>query len=238
MLDNGTALAARPFDLKLERQITMRQANEIQSFALPEETRARTDSNTHNSIGDAARTRLENPRWHVIDPLIPTGTSDPRARQLRDEQQSCGYPTPEYQLDRPSSQCCPPRPLSGSFQQQENMLGKKSRGHRHDLTQVSHINVKLSGVLSLRVRWSVWLGMGRSLTFLASARRSYGCPCILTYSFASIGFPHITFVPSSGGRDVTLCGLFSYSRVKSTWLYSNTHASLGARVDGAPVHEM
>jgi hypothetical protein len=40
MLNNGAVLAARPFDLKLERQITMGLANEIQSFALLEETPA------------------------------------------------------------------------------------------------------------------------------------------------------------------------------------------------------
>lgn len=32
------------------------------------------------------------------------GTSEPRARQLRDAKQSCRYPTHAYQLDRPSSQ--------------------------------------------------------------------------------------------------------------------------------------
>ena len=34
-------------------------------------------------------------------------------RQLRDAQQSCRYPTREYQLDRPSLKMAPPRSLSG-----------------------------------------------------------------------------------------------------------------------------
>jgi hypothetical protein len=40
-------------------------------------------------------------------------TPEPKARQLRDAQQSCGYPTPAYQLDRPSSQMSPSPRLSG-----------------------------------------------------------------------------------------------------------------------------
>src|SRR6266545_2899223 len=40
-------------------------------------------------------------------------TPDVRARQLRDEQQSCGQPTPAYQFDRPSSQMSPSPRLSG-----------------------------------------------------------------------------------------------------------------------------
>ena len=50
---------------------------------------------------------------NVIGPAH-TGTPDPRPRQLRDAQQSCRYPTREYQLDRPSLQMAPPRFLSGN----------------------------------------------------------------------------------------------------------------------------
>jgi hypothetical protein len=57
MLDNGTVLAARPFDLKLERHITMEQANEIQSFALPEETRARMQPVRYQIASDTAQPR-------------------------------------------------------------------------------------------------------------------------------------------------------------------------------------
>ena len=50
---------------------------------------------------------------NVIGPAHP-GIPDPRPRQLRDAQQSCRYPTREYQLDRPSLQMAPPRSLSGN----------------------------------------------------------------------------------------------------------------------------
>ncbi len=49
---------------------------------------------------------------NVIGPAHP-GIPDPRPRQLRDAQQSCRYPTREYQLDRPSLQMAPSRSLSG-----------------------------------------------------------------------------------------------------------------------------
>src|SRR6266568_4754333 len=45
---------------------------------------------------------------------LDAGIPDPRPRQLRDAQQSCRYPTREYQLDRPSLKMAPPRSLSGA----------------------------------------------------------------------------------------------------------------------------
>ena len=44
---------------------------------------------TYGSIGNAVRSRLENPRRTLLIRRSPD-TSEPRARQLRDAQQSCG----------------------------------------------------------------------------------------------------------------------------------------------------
>src|SRR6266568_4926124 len=61
--------------------------------------------------GAAAERRILDGRyWSGSNAGIP----DPRPRQLRDAQQSCRYPTREYQLDRPSLKMAPPRSLSGN----------------------------------------------------------------------------------------------------------------------------
>src|SRR3989304_8478144 len=57
----------------------------------------------------AERRTLVGRYWSGLTAGIP----DPRPRQLRDAQQSCRYPTREYQLDRPSLKMAPPRSLSG-----------------------------------------------------------------------------------------------------------------------------
>ena len=69
------------------------------------------------------------------------GTPDPRPRQLRDAQQSCRYPTREYQLDRPSLKMAPPRSLSGSG------ISCSPTAHRGQdqlvsVDKESHINVR------------------------------------------------------------------------------------------------
>jgi len=63
------------------------------------------------------RPRLENPCRTLLIRLA--GTSEPRARQLRDAQQSRRYPTRAYQLDRPSSLLAPPRSPSGVMSKQK-----------------------------------------------------------------------------------------------------------------------
>src|SRR6266851_5464699 len=70
---------------------------------------------------------------------LDAGIPDPRPRQLRDAQQSCRYPTREYQLDRPSLKMAPPRSLSGS----STAIRSPRRGQNQlvSVDKESHINV-------------------------------------------------------------------------------------------------
>ena len=79
----------------------------------------------------------------VIGPAH-AGIPDPRPRQLRDAQQSCRYPTREYQLDRPSLKMAPPRSLSGTRALQ---FTHRARGQDQlaSVDNESHINVVFSG---------------------------------------------------------------------------------------------
>src|SRR6266700_2983790 len=71
---------------------------------------------------------------------LDAGIPDPRPRQLRDAQQSCRYPTREYQLDRPSLKMAPPRSLSGS----STAIRSPRRGQNQlvSFDKESHINVR------------------------------------------------------------------------------------------------
>ncbi len=76
----------------------------------PDTRVAKEENDSYHSCqkGNAARPRTGESLTDVIG-QAHTGIPDPRPRQLRDAQQSCRYPTREYQLDRSSLQMAPPR---------------------------------------------------------------------------------------------------------------------------------
>jgi hypothetical protein len=98
--------------------------------------------------GSALFGNLHAPPWQLPLNQIEAAASkcaknglrhpEARARQLRDEQQSGGYPTPAYRLDRPSSQMSPPPCLSGSLY--PNIMFKVGRHTLAPLDRGSHIN--------------------------------------------------------------------------------------------------
>src|SRR5205807_10046392 len=88
-------------------------------------------------------------RTNWLPRIACPGIPDPRPRQLRDAQQSCRYPTREYQLDRPSLKMAPPRSLSGNRVSQIRPPRTVGRTNSPSVDKESHINVEPTGVRRL-----------------------------------------------------------------------------------------
>src|SRR5713226_9857397 len=106
---------------------------------LIDSTKEANDIHPSCQLGNAARPRTGESLMNVTGPAHAS-IPDPRPRQLRDAQQSCRYPTREYQLDRPSLKMAPPRSLSGS----STAIRSPRRGQNQlvSVDKESHINVR------------------------------------------------------------------------------------------------
>src|SRR5712691_9909400 len=125
----------------------------------------------------AERRTLVERYWSGLTAGIP----DPRLRQLRDAQQSCRYPTREYQLDRPSLKMAPPRSLSGNRVSQIRPPRTVGRTNSPPLTKKAISTFAFSGAPSLRVRWKARLCGYLTLSTSLKRLKSYFVPACSRY---------------------------------------------------------
>ena len=95
------------------------------------------------------RTRLENPRWNVIDPVLgPAPQILERGSAVTNNSLAANQRPNISLIDRRLSGARRV-PYRVHFNRKKTCLAGKSRGQRLHLTQVSHINAELSGAALL-----------------------------------------------------------------------------------------